>query len=49
MAAHDIRNLLTAILAGAEILNLTAGSAGAEKSPTRLIRFRPPEIESRRS
>jgi two-component system sensor histidine kinase/response regulator len=31
MAAHDIRNPLTAILAGAEILELTAGSAAAEK------------------
>jgi signal transduction histidine kinase len=31
MAAHDIRNPLTAILAGAEILELTAGTAAAEK------------------
>ena len=31
MAAHDIRNPLTAILAGAEILELTAGSTTAEK------------------
>lgn len=31
MAAHDIRNPLTAILAGAEILELTAGSAATEK------------------
>jgi len=31
MAAHDIRNPLTAILAGSEILELTAGTATAEK------------------